>query len=213
MAKSKAELLEDAKQAGVEIPESKTIPEIKAILAEAAPKEPDVDAADATLHGDPEDAPDSIKELAALDDPKPPLAHTPAESLTEYDAVGNLGAKHSDPEVKAPDDGGVPPEVARGPLPGTPPDGWREDYNGPRQVVGPSQPVNTDPHQRGGADTEPDEENASRAHAQEKANAPGQKDGDAGKDTGRAEDGDSDGATAPERADDAPNPVRVKDGV
>lgn len=175
---AKADLIAEAREKGIDIPDSKTIPEIKAILAEAAPKEADLDAADQTIPANEEDAPDSIQELAALDDPTAPLPHTPAESLTEYDAVGNLGAKHSDPDVKAADDGGVPPEVARGPLAGTPPDGWREDYNGPRFVAGPSQPVNTDPHQRGGADSKPDESDASREKVQEKANAPTQvKDG------------------------------------
>lgn len=210
---TKAELLAQAEELGVDVKKSASKAEIEAALAPNA-SEPELDAADATIPGDEENAPDSLKELAALDAPEVPLAATPTVTDTAYDAVGHLGAKHEDVKVDVPDDGGVPPEVARGPLPGTPPDGWREDYYGERQVVGPSQPVNTDPHQQGGADTEPDRENASRQKLQEKANAPGQPEGKVGKDTGRVEDGDGGGAAAPERADDAASkPVQVKDGV
>jgi hypothetical protein len=107
MAKTKAQLLEEAAAKGVEVPASLTKAEIQAVVEEAAPEveEPVVL---------PEDAPDSVKEGEAFSTPEAPLAHTPAEPLTEY------GDRKPNPPVEAPsvdpghdDDIGVQ-------LPGTP---------------------------------------------------------------------------------------------
>jgi hypothetical protein len=107
MAKTKAQLLEEAAAKGVELPAGLKKAEIEAIVEEAAPpvEEPVVL---------PDDAPDSVKESEALSTPETPLAHTPAEPLTEY------GDRKPNPPVEAPsvdpghdDDIGVQ-------LPGTP---------------------------------------------------------------------------------------------
>lgn len=108
-AKKKSELLAEASGLGVEVPEKATVPEIKDLLADAAPPA----EAPAEL---PADAPDGDKALAALDAPEAPLPHTPTEALTEYAPLGE-----PQPDLEAPTDSvGEPVEVARGPLEGTP---------------------------------------------------------------------------------------------
>lgn len=107
MAKTKAQLLEEAAAKGVEVPASMKKAEIEAIVEEAAPPvEEPVEL--------PEDAPASVVEGEALSTPEAPLAHTPAESLTVY------GDRKPNDPVEAPsvdpghdDDIGVQ-------LPGTP---------------------------------------------------------------------------------------------
>ena len=83
MSKTKAELLAEAEEAGIKVPASKKKAEIEEILAEADPGVESVTAEDL-----PDDAPDSSKQLAALDDPEAPLPHTPVEPLTEYRELG-----------------------------------------------------------------------------------------------------------------------------
>lgn len=107
MAKTKAQLLAEAHEKGVEVPASLTKAEIAAVVEEAAPDAPDAVEL-------PEDAPKTVVEGEALSTPEAPLAHTPAEPLTEY------GDRKPNPPVEAPsvdpghdDDIGVQ-------LPGTP---------------------------------------------------------------------------------------------
>lgn len=81
MAKTKAQLLEEAAAKGVELPASMKKADIAAVVEEAAPPVPEPVEL-------PDDAPASVVEGEALSTPEAPLAHTPAESLTEYAELG-----------------------------------------------------------------------------------------------------------------------------
>lgn len=107
MAKTKAQLLEEAHAKGVEVPASLTKAEIAAVVEEAAP--PVAEPVDL-----PDDAPDSVVQSEALSTPETPLAHTPAEPLTEYaERVANDPVEAPSVDPGHDDDIGVV-------LPGTP---------------------------------------------------------------------------------------------
>lgn len=102
-AKKKAELIEEAEAAGVEVPEDATVADLKEALADA----PEVaDASPEVARGPLEGVPDPDgTEYAALGEPNPRI-------VGEIDEDAELA--HS-------------PEVARGPLDATPAESIRHD--------------------------------------------------------------------------------------
>jgi hypothetical protein len=111
MAKTKAELLAEAKAKGVEVPASTKKADITAIVEEAAPPAPEPVEL-------PEDAPASVVEGEALSTPEAPLAHTPFEPLTEY---APLGKAVDEPGFDAPkSDDGEASDDSEEPLEATP---------------------------------------------------------------------------------------------
>lgn len=110
-AKKKAELIEEAEEKGVDLPEDATVPEIKEALADAEGDAPERDEADG----------DASPEVA-----RGPLEGTPHDpDATEYAAREPIVDPDGTPEEDA--ELAHSPEVARGPLGATPAESVRHD--------------------------------------------------------------------------------------